>query len=616
MSTADDNPNHSDTQPESELSEALILPPDAKDHGQAKLHIGARWEKGTIVGDQYEVIDCLGEGGMGIVYLLTNKRTGELVAAKRHKGSFVENKLLRDQFAREATAWTELAAHPNVVSAFDVLEVGYLPCILMEYEDGSPLSELLRRGSRITPETAYSIAIQTCYAMEFAHQRGHVHRDLKPANILIGRDCVAKVTDFGLVAARGIGDRAIGLGAVGGTWAYMPPEQWDGEIDPASDIYAFGVVLCLLFCGSLPLDPASHPLTRERYSHDTARACHEELHRHGEPTDPYDLSSKLSPEIRDLILHCLAKQRGDRPMGFNSITDILTKSLAARIPGAAVPRKPTSVKLDMTQANRRAWALLRLGSGAEFRADLDEALRQYDEAARIFSETIDTRGLVVSGYLSGNIHYHRGEFDEALGHYTRSVETARGDLKTEAHCRIGIGNILCSKEDYQAATDQFEESLRLFREAGDMRGEALALRNTGVSLHNLDRLHEAIVRYEESQALYEKLSDPAVAAGCQVSRGEALQRLGRPDEAETLYNQAFEVFTATGNLVGQATCYLNLGELEVKRGRPEAALKLYQQSLDLRARMQDKAGEAVCRRYMEEALNPSTPSQQMTDPYL
>jgi serine/threonine protein kinase len=159
------------------------------------------WYIGKTVADIFEIRGVLGWGGMGIVYLAHDNATNRKVAAKVPLGEFVDDQEARKRFAREAVAWTDLI-HPNIVHAFDVRDnqtTDYRPAIFMDYCDGGSLADRIYGGSGLSMLDSLDIAIQICWAMEFAHNKGHIHRDLKPGNVLLTSDGKTLVTDFGLI---------------------------------------------------------------------------------------------------------------------------------------------------------------------------------------------------------------------------------------------------------------------------------------------------------------------------------------------------------------------------------------------------------------------------------
>src|SRR6266853_4763361 len=214
---------------------------------------------------QFEILECLGRGGMGVVYKARQKSLNRLVAInilapeRKHDARFAE------RFAREAELLAKLS-HPHIVTIHDFGETGGLYYLVMEFVDGVNLRDLLRDG-KLEPKQALAIVPEICDALQFAHEHGIVHRDIKPENILLDRHGRVKVADFGLAKLIGVaGDVDPGLstmpatgalteaGKVMGTPSYMAPEQTEhpGEVDHRADIYALGVVLYQMLTGELP----------------------------------------------------------------------------------------------------------------------------------------------------------------------------------------------------------------------------------------------------------------------------------------------------------------------------------------------------------------------------
>jgi tRNA A-37 threonylcarbamoyl transferase component Bud32 len=232
---------------------------------------------------QLEIIECLGRGGMGVVYKARQPRLNRLVALKILAPEREKDPAFAGRFEKEAQALARLS-HPNIVTIHDFGEAGGMYYLLMEFVDGVTLRQLLN-ASRVSAREALAIVPQICDALQFAHDHGIVHRDIKPENILMDRRGRVKVADFGL--AKLVGERSAGLrpGAFPedvsnelgrrpalpiltdpdknmGTPQYMAPEQDSspGEVDHRADIYALGVVFYQMLTGELPgqrLEPPS-----------------------------------------------------------------------------------------------------------------------------------------------------------------------------------------------------------------------------------------------------------------------------------------------------------------------------------------------------------------------
>lgn len=555
------------------------------------------WVAGKVIARDYEVIGRIGEGGMGIVYLLNHKPSNQLMAAKRPKGQFLSNRRLRLQFSEEAVAWTELAAHPHIVSALDALEIDFLPCIIMEYVDGPSLSERVKAlHSGLPVAEAVKIGIEVAWAMSFAHQHGHIHRDLKPSNILMSSRNIAKVTDFGLVAPSlpdGPDSSSVPPIMAGGTWAFMAPEQWDGAVRPSVDIYAFGITMCVLVSGRLPLDPDTHPSIASSQKHESLARQFEMLHKNADPFDPSDLNPDVPGGIANLIMACMQKNPADRPCSFDVIAEALMEEYKLLSKFSKSFHKPTQVELDNEQAERRAWALLRLGKGAEYRADTNDALARYQESENFFIETGNQRGLAVVNYLIGNVHFIRGELDQAMERYL--CGTRRGaDANVEANSRIGVGNVHWINGNYSRAISEYTKALEIFRKIGDTEGLSKCLSGLGMVYRKMDRFDDAIDKYREAIKTSEDLGDLAGIVECQLNLGESLQAIGEFDEAMRLYESALDFFTKTCKQAGQAVCYFNMGEVCFKQRKWLTALKHLEHSRQIRLTLDDPEGLAEC----------------------
>jgi serine/threonine protein kinase/Flp pilus assembly protein TadD len=198
----------------------------------------------------YKILEKLGEGGMGEVYLAEDTRLNRKVALKFLPVQLASDGELKERFKREAQAAAALN-HPNIITIHEVAEHEARPYIAMEYVAGESLKDLIAR-KELSIGDVLDIALQISDGMTVAHQAGIVHRDIKPQNILMGKDRRVRICDFGLAKAK----RDVTLTQTGstlGTIAYMSPEQAQGkEADHRSDIFSFGVVLYEMITNQLP----------------------------------------------------------------------------------------------------------------------------------------------------------------------------------------------------------------------------------------------------------------------------------------------------------------------------------------------------------------------------
>ncbi|MBI3849346.1 MAG: serine/threonine protein kinase [Verrucomicrobia bacterium] len=228
---------------------------------------------------QLKILECLGRGGMGVVYKARQKTLNRLVALKLLAPERVGDAKFAERFTREAQALAALN-HPNIVTIYDFGQAGGFYFLLMEFVDGVNL-RLLLRARKFTPEEALAIVPPLCDALQFAHDRGIIHRDIKPENLLLDKDGRVKVADFGIAKMLGASaDVSFGVPSSGGsdrlkpelqttltgeqtvgTPGYSAPEQKTDpqRVDSRADIYSLGVVFYELLTGELPGKPIEPP---------------------------------------------------------------------------------------------------------------------------------------------------------------------------------------------------------------------------------------------------------------------------------------------------------------------------------------------------------------------
>src|ERR1700758_1328300 len=192
---------------------------------------------------------------MGVVYRARDPMINRLVALKTITIGVADDPALLQRFYREAQSAGGLQ-HPNIVTIYDMGEAGNLPYIAMELVEGENLEQVIARRPNLPITLKLVYAMQACRAFDYAHKRGIVHRDIKPGNVMLGKDGVVKVVDFGI--ARVLEASRTQTGMLIGTFAYMSPEQYHGEhADERSDIWSLGVLLYELLCYERPFKGAT-----------------------------------------------------------------------------------------------------------------------------------------------------------------------------------------------------------------------------------------------------------------------------------------------------------------------------------------------------------------------
>ncbi|MEW5795936.1 MAG: protein kinase [Candidatus Zixiibacteriota bacterium] len=230
--------------------------------------------KGTMV-SHYRIVEKIGAGGMGEVYLADDTRLDRHVALKFLPPHLCQDEGCRARFIREAQAAAKLS-HPNIVTVHEVSELHGRPYIVMEHVEGQSLLEVIK-GPGLTPDRVINLVIQVCDGLTEAQKYGVVHRDIKPSNILIDSHGRAKLLDFGLAAVRGT-DKLTKTGSTLGTLGYMSPEQASGRtVDERSDLFSLGVVLYETITGRRPFTGEDEAATLHAVTHETpqplARFC-------------------------------------------------------------------------------------------------------------------------------------------------------------------------------------------------------------------------------------------------------------------------------------------------------------------------------------------------------
>ncbi len=245
------------------------------------------------VGD-YELLEELGRGGMGVVYLARQMNLNRQLAVKMILRGPLASQGDRERFLAEAQAAARLD-HVGIVPVYQVGEEGGRMYFSMKYIKGPTLSDLLQAGP-LPPQTAAQLLAKVCRAIDFAHQSGVLHRDLKPSNILIDEDGEPHVTDFGLAKRITDPHSMTHSGAVVGTPAYMSPEQAAGNrsVGPVSDVYSLGAILYHMLTGQPPFQAAS-PV-------DAVMKVLEQ-----DPVPPRQLNRGVDRDLELIAVRCLQK---------------------------------------------------------------------------------------------------------------------------------------------------------------------------------------------------------------------------------------------------------------------------------------------------------------------
>ncbi|MBI5386667.1 MAG: protein kinase [Verrucomicrobia bacterium] len=274
---------------------------------------------------QLEIVELIGQGGMGSVFKARQPKLERFVALKLLPQKHAGDPAFAERFNREARVLARLG-HPSIVAVYDFGESGGFFFLLMEFVDGVNLRQAMQAG-RFTPGQALGIVPKICEALQFAHDEGILHRDIKPENILLDLRGRVKIADFGIAKLMGDTAPEVSLTASGsaiGTPHYMAPEQLEHpqDVDQRADIYSLGVVFYEMLTGELPIGRFAPPSEK----------------------------SPVDPRVDEVVFHALEREREKRFRSANEVknqVETIVTSPGQAGPGSAAPHPPLRLKPEL-----------------------------------------------------------------------------------------------------------------------------------------------------------------------------------------------------------------------------------------------------------------------------
>ena len=261
---------------------------------------------GRILDDRYEIIELIGSGGMANVYKALCHRLNRYDAVKIMRDETAANTELRRRFRAESQA-VAMLSHPNIVSVYDVSHSDDVEYIVMELIDGITLKQYLQKKSVLEPSEVLDFTIQIAKALEHAHSKGIIHRDIKPQNIMLLKDGMIKVADFGIASLEN--DMEETKGETVGSVHYIAPEQARGQApDARSDIYSLGIVMYEMLTGKLPYVGASDVEVAVK-------------HMNTDPVSPRDIVPEIPEELERI---CLKAMNSDINARYQTASELLS----------------------------------------------------------------------------------------------------------------------------------------------------------------------------------------------------------------------------------------------------------------------------------------------------
>ena len=294
-------------------------------------------EIGRVLGKRYEILQLLGEGGMGAVYKARDQELDRMVALKVIRPEFAQNAHILQRFKQELILARQVT-HRNVIRIYDLGEADGIKFITMEYIEGRDLKSIICESGKLEPKRAAEIITQVCQALEVAHMEGVIHRDLKPQNIMIDKQGKASVMDFGIARTmEAAGGGMTQTGALVGTPEYMSPEQAKGEkVDGRTDLFALGIIFYELLTGDSP------------YEADTAMAS---LYKRTKeiPPPPVQKDPSIPRPLNNIVVRCL---QIDKEKRYTSATEILQDLAVFQGTRAGSVTLPPSVRFSPAEIAR------------------------------------------------------------------------------------------------------------------------------------------------------------------------------------------------------------------------------------------------------------------------
>ncbi|MBE5880430.1 MAG: Stk1 family PASTA domain-containing Ser/Thr kinase [Lachnospiraceae bacterium] len=266
---------------------------------------------GMMIGDRYEILEPIGNGGMSDVYKAKCHKLNRFVAVKVLKQEFSENTEFVSKFRTEAQAAAGLM-HPNIVNVYDVGEEGGIYYIVMELVEGITLKRYIEKKARLSVKEAVSIAIQISMGIEAAHNNGIIHRDIKPQNIIISKEGKVKVTDFGI--AKAATSNTITSNVMGSVHYTSPEQARGGFSDEKSDIYSMGITMFEMLTGRVPFNGETTVAIAIK-------------HIQEEMPSPRNYVPEIPISVEQIVLKCTQKSPDRRYQKMPELIEDLKKSL-------------------------------------------------------------------------------------------------------------------------------------------------------------------------------------------------------------------------------------------------------------------------------------------------
>lgn len=312
-----------------------------------------------ILNERYELLELIGSGGMGHVYKAKDSKLDRTVAVKILKEEYLDDEEFVERFHNEAQAAAKLS-HSNIVAVFDVGVYLDKHFIVMELIEGIILSDYVKKMEKLQYEEALSISIQIARALVHAHKNGIVHRDIKPHNVLLSKDGVAKVADFGIAKAATARTFTLSGKTVGSVHYFSPEQARGGYVDARADLYSLGAVIYEMLTGRPPYDGETPVVVAVKH-------LQEKL------VEPKILNTAIPDDVNSLVVKAMAKSADDRYQSAKEMLDEMEAVVAGK-------ELPSEFNITMDFLNGTENAVNEMDMTKDFTpiADTKEKREEYD----------------------------------------------------------------------------------------------------------------------------------------------------------------------------------------------------------------------------------------------
>ncbi len=504
--------------------------------------IPEEWEPGKILIGNYIVRGVLGRGGMGTVYLVENRHGDpEKYAVKTLHSKDLDSPENHCLFLEELRNWIDLPDHPNITACRFFRTVEDRLAIFAEVVSGGSLREWIEARKLTEPGVIIDVAIQMARGLQAVHDRNLIHQDIKSANILMTRDGIAKITDFGLARARQASDSTATtatdsenhlVSSSGMTLAYCSPEQAANlKLNHKTDMWSYGLSVLEMYNGGVTwmLGVAAETILKDY------------------PGRADEIGLPIMPDaIRDMLARCFRLNPGERWSGMAEIADILEESYGQVTGKPYFRESPRRIRLKTEEAARKSVrGFIWDDPEIWLRRALDICGKNPDDALKMIPRR------------SGS-HRAQSLIDLEVYEMTRRFLESKRYENIEDYCRIMMhtGNLMEHIGDLYGSMGSWTRSINLMREMIEKSGSdtfydqlIIHLGARGIIHHFLQNDSAAVTDYSEALSYYEKYmllnsSDTSVSeevARICANKALSLELIGEMDEAKNFYIQGIRI---------------------------------------------------------------------------